>query len=176
MKTFLSVTTALLLGLSLSSSGLAKEDKAVSKTSTKHKSGHQWETKDLLTHKAYIKSEFLVKNGQELGFDKEMINKIRDIKTNLKKEDLRNKAEIDIVHLEMRNELEKGKSNGIKVPSLIDKEYELKKKMGKEAYNSLTELDKMLNPEQKESAQALFKKKHKKSRYSKRNDPLLYQF
>lgn len=135
-----------------------------------------WGTKDLLTHKVYIKADFFINHAEVLGFDEEAVNKIRDIKTNLKKEDMRTKTEIDVAHIEMRNEIQKGKTNGIKVPSLIDKEYELKKKIGKEAYNSLTELDKMLSPEQKEKAQALFKEKFKKSRYSKKNDPLLYQF
>lgn len=167
---------ALILSLSLSQAGFAEKSKDGSSFKHKQKKERRWETKDLLSHKAYIKAEFLVKNGQELNLDQELVNKIRDIKTNLKKEALRTRAEIDIVHIEMRNELEKGKTNGIKVPSLIDKEYELKKKIGKEAYNSLTELDKLLSAEQKEQAKMLFQKKFKKSRYSKKKDPLLYQF
>jgi Spy/CpxP family protein refolding chaperone len=142
----------------------------------KCKKGLLLETKDLLSHKVYIQAQFLIEQRGALGLSDEQILKIRDLKTNLQKESLRNETEIEVALLELRNEIEKGKTNGIKVPSLIDKEYELKKKISKDGYNTLTEIEKILSAEQKQKAQALFRNQFKKSRYSKKCDPLLYQF
>ena len=173
MKKVFPVALALMLFSSLSHTVVAEENLDKKQ---KLKKGLFWETKDLLPHKVYIQADFLIQQGTALGLSEEQINKIRDLKTNLQKESLRNEAEIDIALLELRNEIEKGKTNGIKVPTLIDKEYELKKKMSKDGYNALTEIDKLLTPEQKQKAQELFKNKFKKSRYNKKCDPLLYQF
>jgi len=141
----------------------------------KGKKKTEWGTKDLLSHKVFFKANFYLKNADELSLTEEQMDKIKTIKLNLQKEVLRNNAEIKAAKLDLTNELHKKKLDSIKIPSLIDKEYELKKKMGKEAVNALIQIKKLLSPEQAEKAHELWKKKKRKmkSRYSRYTNPFI---
>jgi len=138
----------------------------------KGKKKMDWGTKDLLAHKVFFKANFYLKNAEKLSLTEEQMAKIKEIKLNLQKEMLRNNAEIKAAKLDLANELHKEKLDSIKIPSLIDKEYELKKKLGKEAVKALIQIKSLLTPEQMEKAKELWKKKKRKmkSRYSRYTD------
>jgi len=141
----------------------------------KGKKKMDWGTKDLLSHKVFFRANFYLKNAEKLSLTEEQMAKIKEIKLNLQKEMLRNNAEIKAAKLDLSSELHKDKLDGIKIPSLIDKEYELKKKMGKEAVGALIQIKSLLSPEQVEKAKELWKKKKRKmkSRYSRYTNPLI---
>lgn len=161
---YLGLMTA--LAFTLSTSAMAESGGFFGKK--KSKKSYQWGTKELISHKAFYKAHFYLDNAEEIGLTPEQQEKIRTLSADLKKEVLRNKAEIEATQIDLREELRKKKLDSIKIPSLIDKEYELKKTAGKAAIKALIDIKGTLKPEQKEKAGEIWKNTDKKkSRYSK---------
>jgi len=127
-----------------------------------------WETKDMLSHKVFFKGRFYLKNAEALNLTEEQKEKIKSIKISLKKDLLRNNAEIETTKIDLKAALHKKPLDAVKLASIVDKEYELKKKMAKDSVQALVSIKGVLADEQKEIARALYKKhKPKKSKYSK---------
>jgi len=91
---------------------------------------------------------FILKNKGMFGLSDEQMQKIMDIKMGVKKDTIRNNAEIEIVGLDIKSELAKDKINLKAVNKLIDKKYNLKKGKAKTLVAAYAKIKGILTPEQ----------------------------
>lgn len=108
-----------------------------------------------LEGKFYKMSGVIVKNAAELGITQEQQDAIKQKKYDLKKAMVRNKAEIDLVCIDISKELWKDQTDVNALSALVDKKYQLKAEKAKAAINAYGELNNSLSTEQKESIKVL---------------------
>ena len=107
-------------------------------------------------HQKSIKEKFFktVKmihhNQDELNLNDDQLNQIRALKIAIKKDLIRNKAEVEIVVVDIRSLLHEDKIDVDAASKLIDQKFETKKAGMKKVVKSFAELKNILTKEQKE--------------------------
>jgi hypothetical protein len=114
-----------------------------------------------LEDKFFMKAHFYLDKKDELGLSEEQVNRIKNLKVNLKKELIKNEAEVDIVAVDIKARLMDDKINAGDINALIDKKYEFKKTAAKATVTSFAELKTVLNDDQKEKAKGIWEAKSK---------------
>jgi Spy/CpxP family protein refolding chaperone len=112
-----------------------------------------------LQEKLMMKAHFLLKNKEELGLTDEQVAKIKALKINTKKALIKQKADIEIIAIDIKAALFEDTIDKVAVGKLIDQKYEIKKTSAKTLVNAMADLKTVLTDEQKEKCKELFKAK-----------------
>ncbi len=107
----------------------------------------------------YKKARLIMMNEKELGLSAEQIKAIRDLKSETKKQVIRNDAEIDVIKVDIKNQLYEPTINIESVNALIDKKYDVKKAKAKLLVDSLAKLKAQLTEDQINKLKELYKQK-----------------
>jgi len=109
--------------------------------------------------KLFKKIHLIFLNQDELGVTDEQLEKIKELKTTLKKTVIKKDAEIDVIKVDIESSLHKDKINIEAVNKLIDQKYEAKKSKSKQMVASLAKLKEILSKEQFDKMKNMFHKK-----------------
>jgi len=140
----LSVVAVLIAGLAVSAAFAADHKK---------KDGHRKGMDEKLFYKAHM----MLRNEIELGLSDEQVGMIKDLKLSTKKSMIRQKAEIEILALDVKAAMWKDTIDVEAVGKLIDQKYELKKQKAKSLVAAYAELKGILTKEQKDKLKELWK-------------------
>ncbi|NQT90729.1 MAG: Spy/CpxP family protein refolding chaperone [Candidatus Omnitrophica bacterium] len=119
---------------------------------------------DKISYKAGI----MLKNKEELGLSDKQVAQIKDLKHQAKRDAIMQKAEIDVLGLDIKAKLHEDPIDTDAVNKLVDKKYDLKKAKTKAMIADCAKLQSILTDKQKADLKALWKK-CKKSDGGKRN-------
>lgn len=106
-----------------------------------------WSKMDL-DDKFFCKAHFFLSNAADLGLTDEQIEKIKTLKYSTKKILIKNKADIEILALDIEEGLRKDEIDVSAVNSLIDKKFTLKAQTAKELVEAFANLKKILTKDQ----------------------------
>ncbi|MBU1863335.1 MAG: Spy/CpxP family protein refolding chaperone [Candidatus Omnitrophica bacterium] len=121
--------------------------------------GHQDKgIEDTFYHKAHT----IIMNQEELVLTDEQIAEIKALKLQTKKKLIREKAEIEIMGLDIKAALWEDTIDVTAVNALVDKKYERKKEKTKTLIAAYAQLKNMLTEEQKLSLKKIWKKSYQK--------------
>ena len=101
-----------------------------------------------LEKKIYHKLRLVIVNQDELNLSDKQVEKIEDLKINVKKDLIKRNAEIDLIGVDIKSRLRDEKIDKKDINSLIDRKYELKKAKAKSLIDVLVELKNTLSEEQ----------------------------
>ncbi len=90
----------------------------------------------------------MIVNQDELDLSDKQLEKIEDLKINVKKDLIKRNAEIDLIGVDIKSRLRDEKIDKKAINSLIDRKYELKKAKAKSLIDVLVELKNTLSEEQ----------------------------
>jgi Spy/CpxP family protein refolding chaperone len=113
--------------------------------------GHEHQGKQRrygLEKKIYHKLRLVIVNQDELNLSDKQVEKIEDLKINVKKDLIKRNAEIDLIGVDIKSRLRDEKIDKKAINSLIDRKYELKKAKAKSLIDVLVELKNILSEEQ----------------------------
>jgi len=105
------------------------------------------------------KLKMLVRHSKELGLTDEQVEKIAEIKRNLRKDRITLKAQIKVLDVDIRALAKKDTVDVEKIRPLIEKKYEAKKELGLKDIVALADAKKVLTPEQLKKAKELAREK-----------------
>ena len=105
--------------------------------------------KDNLEEKVFKKAHMIMKNKDELRLSENQITEIKKIKVNAKKDLIRQKAEIDVISVDIKSRLWDETIDVSGINKLVDQKYDLKKEKTKSLIAAYAELKKILSEEQK---------------------------
>ena len=111
-----------------------------------------------LEEKFFRKAYRILKNQDELGLSDRQIEKIKDLKIEIKKDLIRKNAEIDIIALDIKAAMWKERINTESINRLIDKKYELKKEKTKSLIEAYAAVKESLTDKQKDKLKDIRKK------------------
>ena len=120
------------------------------KKSSHHKYG--------LDTKFFHKIHVVLKNQEDLGITDEQIEKIKTLKLNLKKNLIKQKAEIDLVKVDIKSELWEDPIDKERVYKLIDQKYKQKKEKAIAVIDAYDMFKKILTEDQKKKLRAIYSK------------------
>lgn len=100
----------------------------------------------------------IYENQDELAVTDEQIAKIKELKLAYKKALVQKKADIEIKGIDIKSLLWEETVDTVKINSLIDEKYEIKKAKAKLKVNTYSEIKNVLTPEQKEMLKDICKK------------------
>lgn len=115
-----------------------------------------------LDEKIFYKAHFLMKNQEELGLSDEQVEKIKDLKVDVKKDLIKKDAEIEILAVDIKAKLYEDKIDVKAINKLVDQKYEIKKEKAKTLVEKYAALKGMLSEEQMGKLKGLFKKCEKR--------------
>ena len=110
-----------------------------------------------LDSKVLKKAHMILKNKEELGLSEEQVEKIKNLKIETKKSLVKQKAEIEILGIDIKAKLWEDAINTEAVNKLIDQKYELKKAKAKSLVEALASLKNILTDEQKTKLKEVYK-------------------
>ncbi|NQT32961.1 MAG: hypothetical protein HQ594_04740 [Candidatus Omnitrophica bacterium] len=110
-----------------------------------------------LEKKVLCKAHFMLMNKEEIGLSDEQVNTIKKLKSETKKETIRDQAEVDVLVVDIKMKLWNDPINTDEIDALIDKKYDIKKKKAKALVAAYAGLKKVLTEDQKEKAKELWK-------------------
>ncbi len=108
----------------------------------------------MVFHKAHL----ILENEKELGLTDEQVMKIKKIKIDTKKALIKQKAEIELIGVDIKEQLWSDKIDVAVITPLVNKKYELKKAKSLSIITALAQLKDVLTAEQKEKMKTLCKK------------------
>ena len=153
-KNILTGILMLVLVLCVAVPSVMAEDFVGHKKRTEHKKG--------MDSMVLLKMHMIMKNQEELGLSDEQVEKIRALKLDTKKKVIMQKAEIEVLAVDIKAKLWWGDPVDMEaVNKLIDQKYEIKKGKAKNLAGAIAELKKILTEEQKDKLKALRKEHHK---------------
>jgi Spy/CpxP family protein refolding chaperone len=106
----------------------------------------------------FYKAMFAIKMQDELGLSEEQVKKIKGLKVKTKKELIQQKAEIDIIEVDINSEIWEDIVDIKTVDKLVDKKYDLKKAKAKTSIKAYAALKSILTGEQNKQLAELCKK------------------
>ena len=101
-----------------------------------------------LSEKFFHMAHAIFENHEELGFSKEKLLKVKDLKINTKKSLIRSTAEVEIVGVDIMAMMWECSPNIIEINKLIDKKFALKRDSMKKLVSAFLSLKKMLYEDQ----------------------------
>ena len=99
----------------------------------------------------------ILENHEELGLTDENVKKVRDLKIGTKKSLIRNKAEVELLMVDIISSLYAAKPEISEINKLIDKKFDIKKAGMKKLIASFVGLKKLLSKEQMKQVKAICK-------------------
>ena len=114
-----------------------------------------------LEDKFYHKAKLIMSNKEQLGLSEEQANKVEELKMKTKKDLIRKNAELEILALDIKTEMQKDPTDINAVNALVDKKYDLKKEKAKSLVEACAVLKTILTKEQKEKMKELCKTSEK---------------
>jgi hypothetical protein len=115
-----------------------------------------------LEKKIYHKLRLVIVNQDELNLSDKQVEKIEDLKINVKKDLIKRNAEIDLIGVDIKSRLRDEKIDKKAINSLIDRKYELKKAKAKSLIDVLVELKNTLSEEQEKKLKDIWLQSRKK--------------
>jgi hypothetical protein len=115
------------------------------------------ECRQSLDSKILRKLHLAIENQDELEASDSQIEKIKKLKTALKKDLIQRKAEIELIGVDMKSKLCTDDINRKEIHQLIDRKYELKKAKAKSLVEAMIELEKILKDEQEEKLKSIMR-------------------
>lgn len=126
-------------------------------TDTYKKSGAKMSFEDKFSRKIHS----IISNSDEIGLSAEQLEKIHALKYGVKKNIIKNNAEIDILALDIKEALGKDDIDTGAVNSLIDKKYAIKAQKTKEIVAACANLKTILTKEQQDKMKEMCSKMSK---------------
>lgn len=111
-----------------------------------------------LGEKFFHKAHLIVMNHDELGLTKEVVKEIKKLKVATKKSLIKQKAEIDLIAVDIKSSLYEDKIDVAATTVLVDKKYELKKAKAKSIVQAFADLKGKLSDEQMKKLKGLYAK------------------
>lgn len=111
-----------------------------------------------LEEKFFHKAHLILSCQEEIGLAEEQAKKVKELKTNTKKDLIRKNAEIEILGMDIESALREDVIDTKAVNKLIDKKYDFKKEKAKILINAYAALKDSLSKEQKEKLKEVWKK------------------
>ena len=99
----------------------------------------------------------ILENYEELGLTDEDAKKVRELKIGTKKSLIRNKAEVELLMVDIISSLYAAKPEISEINKLIDKKFDIKKAGMKKLITSFVGLKKLLSKEQMKQVKAICK-------------------
>ena len=99
----------------------------------------------------------ILENHEELGLTDENVKKVRDLKIGTKKSLIRNKAEVELLMVDIISSLYAAKPEISEINKLIDKKFDIKKAGMKKLIASFVGIKKLLSKEQMKQVKAICK-------------------
>ncbi len=128
---------------------------------------------DSLEAKFHEKVMMILSNQDELGLTAEQLQKVKDLKINLKKELIQTNADIEIISLDINSEMMNDTINLETVNSLVDKKYDLKKSKTKSIIAACADLKNILTSQQKDKLKEIWKNEKKEMMGNMKNCPMM---
>lgn len=119
------------------------------------------DSKDAAAHVG-MKSDWLLREQQELGLSDAQVQKIRELSLKSQKDAVQAQAEMESINLDIRSKMREENLDQAALGKLIDQKYESRKAYEKRAISSMAEIKSILTPEQKEKLKALKKERQEK--------------
>ena len=151
-KKFITIVFLMLLGMAFSVSEASAKQCSYSGHGTSYQS---WDLKGKFSHKAY----FMLDNQDELGLSEKQVQSIKDLKISVKKDMIRQEAEIEVIGIDLRSKLHGNPVDVNGTNDLVDKKYELKKTKTKGLVEAFAKLKSTLTQEQYDQLKDLYKQK-----------------
>ena len=104
-----------------------------------------------------------MENQEELALSKDQVAKIKTLKVATKKDLIRNKAEIDVLAIDIKSKLSEETVDLAGVNKIIDQKYELKKAQEKSLVAACVKFRGILTDEQKQKLKKMCSEKRKNS-------------
>ncbi len=111
-----------------------------------------------ISRKAYM----FLENREDLGLSDDQIAKIKALKLDVKKELIRQNADIDIIGIDIKSEMYADTMNTNAINKLIGKKYDLKKAKAQYLVTKYAQLKNILTAEQKDKLKDIWKQYKKK--------------
>ena len=99
----------------------------------------------------------ILENHEELGLSDEAVKKVRDLKIGTKKSLIRNRAEVELLMVDVISSLCQEKPDISAINKLIDKKFDIKKAGMKKLIASFVAVKKLLSKEQIKQVKAICK-------------------
>ena len=99
----------------------------------------------------------ILENHEELGLSEESVKKVRDLKIGTKKSMIRNRAEVELLMVDVISSLYQEKPDISAINKLIDKKFDVKKAGMKKLIASFVAVKKLLSKEQIKQVKAICK-------------------
>lgn len=96
----------------------------------------------------FFKSHFILQSADKIGLSDEQTQKIKELEYNLKKSSIKQEAEIKLIALAIRQEMEKDEINEKTINSLIDKKYAAESQKSKDGIAAYASLKQIVTKEQ----------------------------
>lgn len=120
------------------------------------------DAKQCMESKFFMKAKMMYLNQDELDLSDKQVDKIKDLKFEVKRNLIKQNAEIDTVKVDIMKELYQDKINTKQIDKLIDKKYDLKKQKAKYLVKSYAQLKGILKKDQYEKLKEIWVDKKKK--------------
>ena len=99
----------------------------------------------------------IVENHEELGLTDEAVKKVRELKIGTKKSMIRNRAEVELLMVDIISSLYQAKPEISEINKLVDKKFEIKKAGMKKLIAAFVGVKKLLSKEQMKQVKAICK-------------------
>ncbi len=109
--------------------------------------------------KLFALAHLVIQHAEYLGLTQAQIGKIKDLKLKTKKNMIMEKAQIEVLELDVKSAMDQDVINIKDVDKLIDKKYDLKKAGAKELVEAYSELRNILNQNQRKMLDGLTKER-----------------
>lgn len=125
--------------------------------------GHGNSGKKVSMHGMFFKKmHFILLNKEELKLTDDQGKSIKAIKTAAKKVAIRQKAEMEIVSIDIRSKMHEDEINTTDINALLDKKFEIKKTLEKQMLDSYAKLKGVLSSKQWAKLKSIYHKSKKK--------------
>jgi Spy/CpxP family protein refolding chaperone len=112
-----------------------------------------------LESKLFGKAHYILKNEEELGLSEDQVQQIKDLKRSVKKSLIMQKAQIEVIAVDIKSMLYDNPVDVEGVNALVDQKYDIKKAKTKGLVESFAQLKATLSEEQWAKLKSLWKSK-----------------
>lgn len=104
----------------------------------------------------FFKARFIIANADKIGLNDDQIKKIKALKTDIEKGLIKNKADIEMIAIDIKSELSNEEADLNTVNTLLDKKYLIKAQIAKDSAMAYINLKKTLTNEQQKKMKDLW--------------------
>ena len=122
-------------------------------------SGSESESPCPVTQKFFKKAHFYLKNAEAIGLSEEQVKTIQALKADVKKDAIRQGAEMQIFAMDVQARLSEEKVDVVAISQMIEEESKTFVESAKRTVSAYAKMKDTLSADQKNKARALWKKK-----------------